>query len=219
MTRTLSTSTTPPPPISSGTRRSPDIASKRIQQVLKLDTDATTIDPDILEAYRQDILSQSTQCGFNWSDEEDNDSDHEPLTRKAKRPKTCTAAVPSKLAAEPEELNYGDLPLIDIWVAKAKGWTQADVEALPGFSKLKDTSGNGKGSDEKKEEDDDDDDDKVPISYALCDGGAQRSVHICPEELDRMSAMPLPDDNDADLCYGVMPCFQQPSPDEDDWDL
>ncbi|OAL04924.1 hypothetical protein IQ06DRAFT_102450 [Phaeosphaeriaceae sp. SRC1lsM3a] len=203
MARTRSTATTPPPPFATP-RRSSRVALERAQQRFEPKRDATTIDSEILEQYSHEISTQGTKCGSNWSNEEA-DSDDEPLAQKPKRQNTSTAPIPTGVKTESEEINYGNLPLIDVWVAKAKGWAQEEVEALPGFKsegrrwKEGEKNEEDEKSKEVKKEDEGEDEDEVPISFVLCDGGATQYVHIDPSEFTECNFMPLPDEEDANL--------------------
>jgi hypothetical protein len=230
-----SSSSSPPPPNNPDRRRSSRIASSRLQCVF--DPKPTESSP--FKQYSQDPYSQNTQCS-SWSDEEnsDLDSDGEPLLQKAKI-KDFPLRQPTP-KVDVDSIDYGNLPLIDVWEAKGKSWTQEEVEKLPGFYKVKpDSKPDNKKEEEHKGEDD------IPISHVLCNGGPSSYGNTVTDELLACSLAPLPDDDDdvdlpstterkqgettkvpeesgfwdGELVYGVMPCMNQPLPDSDAEDL
>ena len=227
-------SSSSPPPNNHDRRRSTRIASESLQKAFS--TNPAETEPS--KQHSQDPHSQNTQCS-NWSDEEhsDPDSDGEPLLQKAKINDFPIRQTLPKV--DIKSIDYGCLPLIDVWEAKGKGWTQEEVEKLPGFHKAKPKSNRDDKTDEGeiKEEDD------IPISHVNCTGGPSSYVPIDWDEL-ACSLAPLADDDDVDLpstkeekqgetaeqraqprfwdgelVYGVAPCIHQPLPDSEDEDL
>jgi hypothetical protein len=78
-------------------------------------------------------------------------------------------------------MNYGNLPLIDIWVAKSQGLSQAQVKRLAGFNKIAENVA-GRG--------------RYGNVNVLCDGGGGGYVQTAKdrEELARVADMPLPEE-------------------------
>jgi hypothetical protein len=143
--------------------------------------------------------TQATPCSFSSDSDSDSNqsidknyiaptsSTPRQSRSKSKTPQTIREHKFQKLqhiqnynppAHEDREINYGNLPQIDIWVAKAQGLSQAQVERIAGFNKPQKEEGEGG---------------EVNV---LCDGGIGAYVQTTRdiEEVARVAGTLLPDE-------------------------
>jgi hypothetical protein len=139
-------------------------------------------DPTPLAQYTQYVLN-ATHCSFDLSLSSDSDSDllsSATSTLPKKRRVTHRKEHSPPPTKHKEEIHYGNLPLIDRWVAQAKGLTQEEVQDLDGFG---DWDGRG----------------EVPVVQATCAMWGEEGGVISDEHLTRYEAMGLVDRDDEDL--------------------
>jgi hypothetical protein len=152
-----------------------------------LDTSADKeTEANILDQYAQDMLRHGTHCEWDLSGEDLSGSEYTAY-KKAKAAKTTKATAEQTLKTEPEDdIYYGNLPLIDVWLAKGKGYTQEQVSQMEGFNSTR----NGQ----------DDGDCEAPIVQVGCDGGGNVIFGSYLDDIDDHSQMlPLPTEEDAEL--------------------
>jgi hypothetical protein len=145
---------------------------------------------EALDQYAQDMLEHGTHCEWDLSGEELSGEEY-VVYKKAKDAtyaKTNTRRVASTAASHKDELeddiDYGNLPLIDIWLARGRGYTQEEVSKMEGFH-----------STEKKQRGE-----GVPMIQANCDGrGSDVYDTYLNEFSETCPLMPLPDEEDANL--------------------
>jgi hypothetical protein len=86
------------------------------------------VDPAMLAQYLLELEDGATKCGGPLDDEDEtNYYNTEGSGHKAK----------------PKGLDFGNLPLIDIWVAQAKGLTQEEIKNLNGYAGKERERGDG----------------------------------------------------------------------------
>jgi hypothetical protein len=133
-------------------------------------------DAATLAQYTQDMLT-ATHCSFDLSGEEL--SGEESTVHKKRRiiPKQSR-----QTEKDVEETGYGNLPLIDMWVAQAKGLTREEVKAMLNSAKDDEACIDRKGDE--------------LIVQATC--GAWAGCVIRDDHETRYVAMPLPNEDDLD---------------------
>jgi hypothetical protein len=141
---------------------------------------------NLLDQYAQDMLQHGTHCEWDLSGE-DLSGDEYTAYKKAKTAKTTKATAEQTLKTEPEDdIYYGDLPLIDIWLAKGKGYTQEQVSQMEGFTSTRNEQ--------------DDGDWEAPVVQVGCDGGGSGVYPSYLDEIgDHSQMLPLPTEEDAEL--------------------
>jgi hypothetical protein len=143
-------------------------------------------------------MQSSTYCDFDFSGEDLSGSEYkEHREKRVARAHEHERRREREGEEKEESIYYGNLPLIDIWIAKSKGWDQERVSRMEGF-------GGGKEEDEELgKEGEGDDGGKgsevneilVPV---LCDGNGTYGF-MCGWEVEGGIAMPLPAQDDPDL--------------------
>jgi hypothetical protein len=145
--------------------------------------DANVIDEEILAQYQRDLEERG--CYFDLDDGEDEDEDAQndntlpKAAPKASRPSDKTEISTER--GQSKELHFGNLPLIDIWVAQAKGYTQEEIEEMEGYKK-EDEGSVSEGDGEWP-----------PIVQMLCDG---RSAGLERIDWESICVEMIPDEDD-----------------------